>query len=61
MIHRDYTKEVWAKRSHLMAVIAELQRATGRRHIPLRFDHLLVNNLRLIWEGGRLVAGREDG
>lgn len=61
MIHKDYTRKIRTKRSYLMAIRAELEKVTGRRRMPLIFDHLMVDNLRLTWEAGKMIAGREDG
>lgn len=60
-VHKDYPKEVRAKRAFLMAVRTELERVAGGRKMSLVFDHLIiwcsVNGCRFAWEDSQLRVG----
>lgn len=60
VVHRDYPREIREKRSCLAKVRAEVERVTGKRRMPLVFDHLTVEGCRFTWEGN-LRAGQMDG
>ncbi|KAG8294085.1 hypothetical protein J6590_003256 [Homalodisca vitripennis] len=61
VVHRDFPREIREKRANLVAVRAEVERVSGRRRMPLAFDHLTIESVRFTWEEGRLMAGRDDG
>ncbi|KAG8282208.1 hypothetical protein J6590_041609 [Homalodisca vitripennis] len=61
VVHRDFPREIREKRAKLVAVRAEVKRDSGRRRMPLAFDHLTIESVRFSWEEGRLMAGRDDG
>lgn len=41
-VHKDYPKEVRAKRASLMAIRTEVERVAGGRKMSLVFDHLII-------------------
>ncbi|KAG8326938.1 hypothetical protein J6590_029690 [Homalodisca vitripennis] len=61
IVHRDYPEEIRQKRAKLVKVRAEVERVTGRRKMPLVFDHLAIEGCRFTWDEGKLRAGAVDG
>lgn len=60
-VHRDYTNEVREKRRCLTALRAEVERVSGKRRMPIYFDHLTIEGSRFTWFDGKLRAGPLDG
>lgn len=60
VVHRDYPAEIRERRAKLAKVRAEVERVTGRRRMPLTYDHLTVEGCRFTWQG-KLRAGAADG
>lgn len=60
-VHKDFPKEVRAKRASLMVVQTEVERVAGGRKMSLVFDHLIiwcsVKGCRFAWEDSQLRAG----
>ncbi|KAG8314698.1 hypothetical protein J6590_086877 [Homalodisca vitripennis] len=61
IVHRDYPEEIRQKRAKLVKVRAEVECVTGRRKMPLVFDHLTIEGCRVTWDEGKLRAGAVDG
>jgi len=61
VVHRDFPWEVRRKRAMLSAVRKEVEKIAGQRRMPLTADRLIIEGTRFTWEGGRLLAGRQDG
>lgn len=60
-VHRDYTSEVREKRRCLAALRSEVERVSGKRRMPLYFDHLTIEGSRFTWMDGKLRYGPMDG
>lgn len=61
VVHRDFPREVRVKRAILAKVRSEVERVTGKRRMPLFYDHLTIEGCRFTWGNGELRAGSADG